>query len=80
LREDKAKVAETLMAANAPMLIQRAMVEGRPDEGVLPSGQVAAAIPSLLSCQQLIESVAAEAEACLAAVYNRQPHTEGAIA
>jgi NAD(P)H-dependent flavin oxidoreductase YrpB (nitropropane dioxygenase family) len=71
LREDKNRLAEMLMAANAPVLIQRAMVQGRPDEGVLPSGQVAAAIPELLSCQELINSLVAEAEACLAAVFNR---------
>src|SRR3546814_17111128 len=29
---------QTMMAADAPVLIQRAMVEGRPEEGVLPSG------------------------------------------
>ncbi len=38
---------KTLMAANAPVLIQRAMVEGKPDEGVLPSGQVAANMRAL---------------------------------
>ncbi|MGB1943176.1 MAG: hypothetical protein ACPHSC_04720, partial [Flavobacteriales bacterium] len=30
-----------IMAANAPMIIQKAMVDGLPDDGVLPSGQVA---------------------------------------
>ena len=59
---------QTMMAANAPVLIQRAMVEGRPDEGVLPSGQVAAVIDSLPSVSELIASIVAEAEARLAAL------------
>lgn len=59
---------QTLMAANAPVLIQRAMVEGRPDEGVLPSGQVAAVIDSLPSVAELIQSIATEAEQRLAAL------------
>lgn len=59
---------QTLMAANAPVLIQRAMVQGRPDEGVLPSGQVAAVIDALPSCEELIEQIVAEAEQRLAAL------------
>lgn len=57
LREDGAAVAQTLMAANAPMLIQRSMVEGHPDEGVLPSGQAAAAIAQLDSCETIIQHI-----------------------
>ncbi|MCH9827739.1 MAG: nitronate monooxygenase [Gammaproteobacteria bacterium] len=67
LREGDSAI-QTLMAANAPMLIQRAMVEGRPDEGVLPSGQVAAVIDSLPSVADLIESIVAEAQLRLAAL------------
>ena len=47
------------------------MVEGKPDEGILPSGQVAAAIGKLESCEDLIHGIAAEAEASLAALYGR---------
>jgi len=54
-------VTQTLMAANAPMIIQRAMVQGHPDEGVLPSGQVAAAIDQLPSCAELIDAIVAQA-------------------
>ncbi len=60
LKEGDAAV-QTLMAANAPVLIQRAMVEGRPDEGVLPSGQVAAVIDALPPVAELIESIVAQA-------------------
>jgi NAD(P)H-dependent flavin oxidoreductase YrpB (nitropropane dioxygenase family) len=54
-------MAQTLMAANAPVLIQRAMVEGRPDEGVLPSGQVAAVIEDLPTVSDLVRRIVAEA-------------------
>lgn len=59
---------QTMMAANAPVLIQRAMVEGKPDEGVLPSGQVAAVIDSLPSVAELIQDIAQEAEQRLRAL------------
>ena len=59
---DGMNAAQTLMAANAPVLIQRAMVEGLPDQGVLPSGQAAAAIDKLESCATLIARIAQDAE------------------
>jgi len=74
-------VAQTLMAANAPVLIQRAMVEGRPDEGVLPSGQVAAVIDDLPSVAQLIKTIVGEAETRLAALTPAPlPEGEGILA
>ena len=57
--------AQTLLAANAPMIIQQAMVEGKPDDGVLPSGQVAGLIDDLPSCETLVDGIMREAEACL---------------
>ncbi len=62
---------QTMMAANAPVLIQRAMVEGHPDEGVLPSGQVAAVIDALPAVSDLIQSIVTEAEARLDALRPR---------
>tara|TARA_R110000868_G_scaffold19985_8_gene85236 strand:+ start:2336 stop:3412 length:1077 start_codon:yes stop_codon:yes gene_type:complete len=59
-------LGQTLMAANAPVLIQRSVVEGRPAEGVLPSGQVAGVIDDLPSCKDLIDRIVAEAEQRLA--------------
>lgn len=61
-------LGQTLMAANAPVLIQRAVVEGRPSEGVLPSGQVAGVIDDLPSCNELINRIVAEAEQRLRAI------------
>lgn len=66
-------VAQTLSAANAPVLIQRAMVEGHPDEGVLPSGQVAAVIDALPPVSELIESIVVEAKQRLAALVASAP-------
>lgn len=57
--------AQTLMAANAPMMIQQAMVEGHPDEGILPSGQVAGIIQDLPTVASLIDSIMAEAQSTI---------------
>lgn len=60
--EGELTAAQTIMSANAPMVIQKAMVDGNPAEGVLPAGQIAGAINSLLSCEELIRSIVQEAE------------------
>lgn len=77
-RDDGLTAAQAIMAANAPMIIQRAMVEGRPSEGVLPSGQVAGVIDALPSCEELIGQIVAEAELRLAALatYTAPPPPE----
>lgn len=62
LREDPASVAQTVMAANAPMLLQRSMVEGKPAEGVMSAGQVAALIGRLDSCQEVIQGIVQQAQ------------------
>lgn len=71
IKDDPGAMSQVVMAANQPVLLQRSMVEGFPDEGILPSGQVAAAIADLPSCQQLIEQIAGEAEQCLQRLYQR---------
>jgi len=58
--------AQVLMAANTPMLLRAAMVDGRPDLGLMSSGQVAGLIDDLPSCAELIARIMAEAEQCLA--------------
>lgn len=64
LREGDGAI-QTMMAANAPVLIQRAMVQGHPDEGVLPSGQAAANIDRLPPVAEVIAGIVAEAQARL---------------
>jgi len=61
LREDASSVAQTVMAANAPMLLQRSMIEGNPAAGVMASGQVAALINKVQSCQEVIDGIIAQA-------------------
>lgn len=64
-------LSQSIMSANAPMIIQRAMVDGQPDEGVLPSGQVAGTIDKLLSCQEVIDAIVADADARLSELAQR---------
>ncbi|MBF8755591.1 NAD(P)H-dependent flavin oxidoreductase [Pseudomonas guariconensis] len=70
-RDGGLTAAQSLMAANAPMVIQKAMVEGLPAEGVLPAGQVAAGIDSLPGCAELIEQIVQDAEQRLGALCRR---------
>ncbi len=63
--KDGSSISETIMSANAPVVIQRAMVEGVPDEGLMPSGQVAAMIKELQSCEDVIGGIVAQATARL---------------
>jgi NAD(P)H-dependent flavin oxidoreductase YrpB (nitropropane dioxygenase family) len=57
--------AQVLMAANTPVLLRAAMVEGRTDLGLMSSGQVAGLISDLPSCAELIEAIMTEAGATL---------------
>lgn len=70
-RSDDMTAAQAIMSANAPMIIQKAMVDGEPARGVLPSGQVAGVIDSLLSCEELISAIVTEAEQRLQALAAR---------
>ncbi|MDP5063528.1 MAG: nitronate monooxygenase [Haliea sp.] len=70
-RSDDMTAAQAIMSANAPMIIQKAMVDGEPTRGVLPSGQVAGVIDTLLSCEELIQSIVDEAEQRLQALASR---------
>ena len=59
---------EAMMAASAPMLIQRAVVEGRPDEGVMATGVVGGRLGDVPSCKDLVERIVAEARERIAAL------------
>jgi NAD(P)H-dependent flavin oxidoreductase YrpB (nitropropane dioxygenase family) len=56
---------QVLMAANTPVLLRAAMVDGRPDLGLMSSGQVAGLIDDLPSCAELIGGIMTEAGRCL---------------
>jgi len=62
LRADDGSFAKTVMAANLPELVQRGIVAGDPEHGLLPGGQVAAVISELESCADLINGIMADAE------------------
>jgi nitronate monooxygenase len=65
-RHERLSRAQVLMAANAPMLARRAMREGDPVHGYLPSGSVAGVIEDVPSCAELVARIVAEAEQTLA--------------
>ncbi|MFF3983245.1 NAD(P)H-dependent flavin oxidoreductase [Streptomyces sp. NPDC001601] len=54
--------SQVLLAANTPMLLRSAMVDGRTDLGVMASGQVAGVIDDLPSCAELVARIMKEAE------------------
>ncbi|MEU5309816.1 nitronate monooxygenase [Streptomyces sp. NPDC021562] len=54
--------SQVLLAANTPMLLRSAMVDGRTDLGVMAAGQVAGVIDDLPSCAELVARVMKEAE------------------
>ena len=53
--------SQLLMAANTPMLLRAAMVDGRADLGVMSAGQVVGRIEDLPTAREVIESVVQEA-------------------
>jgi NAD(P)H-dependent flavin oxidoreductase YrpB (nitropropane dioxygenase family) len=57
--------AQVLMAANTPMLLRSAMVEGDTAKGVMASGQVIGLIDDIPTVAELIARIVAEAEATL---------------
>jgi NAD(P)H-dependent flavin oxidoreductase YrpB (nitropropane dioxygenase family) len=52
---------QVVMAANTPMLLKAAMVDGRPDLGVMASGQVVGLLEDLPSCAELLDRIVGEA-------------------
>lgn len=58
--------SQLAMAANAPMLTKASLVDGRPDVGVLPTGQNVGVIDELPTVAELVERIMAEADRALA--------------
>lgn len=67
-RRQGLSLAQVLMAANAPVLVKAALVDGQPEQGIMPSGQVAGLIDDLPRCADLIARIRDEADATLAAL------------
>jgi NAD(P)H-dependent flavin oxidoreductase YrpB (nitropropane dioxygenase family) len=57
--------SQVLMAANTPMLLKAAMVDGRPDLGVMSSGQVVGLLDDLPTVAELVDRIVEEADAVL---------------
>ena len=72
LREDPSATATLIMSANQPILLQKSMVEGKAEAGIMPSGQVAAAIENLPSVETLIQQIITQADSCIEQVVARR--------
>jgi NAD(P)H-dependent flavin oxidoreductase YrpB (nitropropane dioxygenase family) len=56
---------QVVMAANTPMLLRAAMVEGRVDLGVMASGQVVGVLDDLPPVAEVVDRIVAQAEEVL---------------
>lgn len=65
-RNQRLSRAQMLMAAGAPVLARKAMIEGDPVRGYLPSGSVAGILEDRPSCAELLARIEREALATLA--------------
>lgn len=61
-------LAQAMMAASAPALIQRAVVEGDADGGIMATGLVAGRLTDLPDCAALLSAIERDARARLAAL------------
>lgn len=61
-------LAQAMMAASAPMLIQKAVVEGKPEEGLMATGLVGGRITDLPSVATLVDGIVVEALARITAL------------
>ena len=77
--DDAVTASQAIMSANAPMIIQKAMVEGEPARGVLPSGQVAGVIDDLPTCAGLVSAIVAEAQQRLLELAQRAANNQGGV-
>ena len=57
--------SQVVMAANAPMMTRAALVEGRTDVGILPTGQVVGTIGELPTVAELVDRIVLQASEVL---------------
>jgi hypothetical protein len=57
--------SQVALAANAPMLIKATMVDGKPEVGILPTGQVTGVIDELPTVAELLTRIEQDAAATL---------------
>jgi NAD(P)H-dependent flavin oxidoreductase YrpB (nitropropane dioxygenase family) len=70
--------AQVLMAANTPMLLKAALVDGHVDSGVMASGQVVGVIDDLPSVADVIARIIDEANVTLRRLCDPQPSESSA--
>jgi NAD(P)H-dependent flavin oxidoreductase YrpB (nitropropane dioxygenase family) len=58
-------LAQSMMAAIAPVMFQRSMLAGQPQEGLLATGMVAGRLGDLPSCEELVAGIVRDARARL---------------
>jgi NAD(P)H-dependent flavin oxidoreductase YrpB (nitropropane dioxygenase family) len=58
--------SQVALAANAPMLTREAMVDGHPEVGILPTGQVVGAIDQLPTVAEVLAEIESGARAAMA--------------
>ncbi len=66
-------LGQSLMAAIAPVMFQRSMIAGQPQNGLLATGLVAGRLGDLPSCEELIQSIMRDARARLAVLRGDAP-------
>jgi NAD(P)H-dependent flavin oxidoreductase YrpB (nitropropane dioxygenase family) len=64
-RNQDLTLSQLAMAANAPMLIKATMVDGKPEVGILPTGQVTGVIDELPTVAELLARIESDAESTL---------------
>jgi NAD(P)H-dependent flavin oxidoreductase YrpB (nitropropane dioxygenase family) len=64
-RNQDLTLSQLALAANAPMLIKATMVDGKPEVGILPTGQVTGVIGELPTVAELLDRIVADANATL---------------
>lgn len=57
--------SQVVMAADAPMLVKASLVDGKPEVGILPTGQVTGVLDELPAVADLLSRITADAEATL---------------
>jgi len=71
-------IAQAMTAAAAPMMIQKAVVEGDADNGLMATGLVAGRLSDLPTCEQLVESIMTQARERIAALTGNATILSGA--
>jgi len=67
-QDSEMSFGQSVMAAIAPVMFQRSMLAGQPQQGLLATGQVAGRLEDLPGCDELIRNIVREARERLAAL------------